>query len=105
MSGTMETELPEAPPDYKFVERGFTKPWELTKQWDVYEAHEMTVMPQDVDGTLRGAFVEKFCFDSVSATRRLGNKNMPAPLMYKQWMLDAGFEDVVEDPENVGAGA
>ena len=50
---------------------------------------------QSTDDSIRGTALEKWSRLYVEAGARLG-RDMLAPKKYKQWMIDAGFVDVVE---------
>ncbi|KAI1376976.1 S-adenosyl-L-methionine-dependent methyltransferase [Hypoxylon crocopeplum] len=120
-----EPRPPEVPPNCKFEERDFTGHWGYPQKFDLIhcrmifsaphnpqtlmqqaysslapggylEYHEMYAMPMDVDGTLSGTILEQLFVDGIAGAARLGNHNMIALPRYKRWMVDAGFEDVVE---------
>ncbi|KAI1774898.1 S-adenosyl-L-methionine-dependent methyltransferase [Hypoxylon cercidicola] len=113
------------PPNCKFEERDFTDQWGYTNEFDLIhcrllfsakhdplqllqqaydslapggylEYQDMYGFPMDVDGTLRGTDLEAFCLDGMIGLRRLGNTSLLSLPLYKQWMSEIGFEDVVE---------
>jgi len=116
---------PDVPPNCKFEEADFTDPWTYTQKFDLIhgrliflgqsdpklslkrafdqlapggylEHQELYGVPLDIgDGTLSGRHMESFFFDTVMASRKLGNDMMSMP-QYAQWMREIGFEVVTE---------
>ncbi|KAH7039626.1 S-adenosyl-L-methionine-dependent methyltransferase [Microdochium trichocladiopsis] len=114
----------ETPPNCKFEEVDFTDPWTYTQKFDLIhgrliflgqsdpklslqrafdqlapggylEHQELYGVPLDMDGSMRGRHMESFFFDTVVASRKLGNDMMAMP-QYAGWMREIGFEDVTE---------
>ncbi|XXG98084.1 ribosomal RNA processing protein [Hypoxylon texense] len=116
---------PGVPPNCKFEEKDFTDQWAFAHEFDLVhcrllfsakhdprqllqqaydslapggylELQEMYGFPMDVDGTLSGTVLERFFFSGVVGLMRLGNASLLSLPLYKQWMAEIGFEDVVE---------
>ncbi|KAJ1334209.1 gliotoxin biosynthesis N-methyltransferase [Microdochium nivale] len=112
------------PPNCKFEEVDFTDPWTFPQKFDLIhgrliflgqsdpklslkrafdqlapggylEHQELYGVPLDIDGTTRGTHMESFFFDTVMASRRLGNDMMAMP-QYANWMREIGFDCVTE---------
>ncbi|KAI0160888.1 S-adenosyl-L-methionine-dependent methyltransferase [Hypoxylon sp. FL1284] len=116
---------PEVPPNCKWEEKDFTGPWNFTTKFDLVhcrllfsaihdprqllqriydslapggylEYHDSYGMLLDFDGTASGTDVEQLFFNSVLGVTALGNTTIISMPLYKQWMTEIGFEDVVE---------
>lgn len=59
------------------------------------EHQELYGVPIDLDESMHGTFMEQFFFDTVVASKKLGN-DMLTIQNYQRWMTEIGFKDVVE---------
>lgn len=57
-----------------------------------------------VDDTMRGTALERWTHMYVEGGRRLG-RDMLAPKRYRQWLTEAGFEDVTEEKRAIPGNA
>ncbi|KAI1382977.1 S-adenosyl-L-methionine-dependent methyltransferase [Hypoxylon trugodes] len=116
---------PEVLPNCKFEERDFTGPWDFPQKFDVVHCRLLFTIPYDprvlirkaydslapggyleyqenypflldVDGSLKGTFLEQYYLDIALALRSLGNKHSHDVILFKKWMEETGFEDVGE---------
>ncbi|KAI4864156.1 S-adenosyl-L-methionine-dependent methyltransferase [Hypoxylon rubiginosum] len=116
---------PGIPRNCKFEEKDFTDQWGFPNDFDLIhrrllfsskhdprqllrqaydslapggylEFQDMYGFPMDVDGALSGTVLEPFFFGGAVGLTRLGYTNLLSLPLYKQWMTEIGFEDVVE---------
>ncbi|KAI1074038.1 S-adenosyl-L-methionine-dependent methyltransferase [Whalleya microplaca] len=116
---------PDVPPNCRFEELDFTDPWPYEQKFDLIHArlifvaqsdpfkllkaaydalapggylehHELYGVPLSPDTSFTGTYLERFFFNTVVASARLGNDMLAVP-RYRTWMeRDLGFEAVAE---------
>ncbi|KAI1767819.1 S-adenosyl-L-methionine-dependent methyltransferase [Hypoxylon sp. FL1150] len=115
----------DIPPNCKFEQKDFTEPWNYTNTFDLIhcrllfsakhdarqllqqaydslapggylEYQDMYGFPSAVDGSLSASILEPFFFSGILGLAHLGSTAVLSLPLYKQWMTEIGFEDVVE---------
>ncbi|KAJ4385430.1 hypothetical protein N0V93_009858 [Gnomoniopsis smithogilvyi] len=61
-----------------------------------FEIHDATFELLCTDGSCTGSSLERWCHLMIQAAANIG-RDLTAPRKYKQWMIETGFVDVVED--------